>query len=238
MAEDFNGVVADITSFLHQEKELFGDTMYIGPRSAVVQESETPVVTPTIAPNIWTEAPSLNDLQKQICTCQQCSLGATRKKFVFGVGSPSAKLVLIGEAPGAEEDVRGEPFVGRAGQLLNKILEAIRFKREEVYICNILKCRPPGNRDPLPEEIDQCEPYLWKQLELLQPKIILCLGRISAQSLLKTTATLGSMRGKVHDYRGIPLMVTYHPAALLRNPAWKVPTWEDVQQLRKIYDTL
>jgi uracil-DNA glycosylase len=238
MEQHPNGVIADIAAFFRQEKELLGDTVYVGPSPRPVQERESSVVIPTQSPSTWNAAASLDDLQKQICACQQCSLGATRKKFVFGVGNPSSKLVIIGEAPGADEDAQGEPFVGRAGQLLNKILEAIHVKREEVYICNILKCRPPGNRDPLPEEIDQCEPYLWKQLDLLKPKIILCLGRISAQSLLKTTATLGSMRGKVHDYRGIPLMVTYHPAALLRNPAWKVPTWEDVQQLRKIYDTL
>ena len=157
---------------------------------------------------------------------------------MFGVGNPNAEVVLIGEAPGADEDAQGEPFVGRAGQLLNKILEAIHFKREEVYICNILKCRPPNNRDPLPEEVEQCEPYLWKQLELIKPKIILCLGRISAQVLLKTTDTLTKLRESVHDYRGIPLIVTYHPAALLRNPNWKRPAWEDVQKLRKMYDEM
>jgi uracil-DNA glycosylase family 4 len=144
----------------------------------------------------------------------------------------------VGEAPGADEDAKGEPFVGRAGQLLNKILEAIRFKREDVFICNILKCRPPNNRDPLPEEIGHCEPYLWKQLEIIKPKMILCLGRIAGQSLLKTNETLGSLRGKFHDYRGVKLMVTYHPAALLRNPNWKQPTWEDVQLFRKEYDSM
>lgn len=186
----------------------------------------------------WTRATTLAGLNEQICTCQKCPLGKTRTKFVFGVGNPDADVVVVGEAPGADEDAKGEPFVGRAGQLLNKILEAIQFKREEVFICNILKCRPPNNRDPLPEEVDACEPHLWKQLEILKPKIILCLGRIAGQTLLRTTDTLGSLRGKVHDYRGIPLMVTYHPAALLRNPNWKKPTWEDVQQFRKLYDDM
>ena len=125
-------------------------------------------------------------------------------------------------------------FSVRAGQLLNKILEAVQFKREEVFICNILKCRPPNNRDPQAEEIDCCEPYLWKQLEIIKPKIILCAGRIAGQSLLKTNSSLTVLRGKVHDYRGIPLMVTYHPAALLRNPNWKRPCWEDMQQFRKL----
>lgn len=186
----------------------------------------------------WVGARSLEELNSQICTCTKCSLGHTRKNFVFGVGNPNARLVLVGEAPGADEDEQGEPFVGRAGQLLNKILEAIHFKRGDVYICNILKCRPPNNRDPQPDEIELCEPYLWKQLELIKPLLILCLGRIAAQALLKTNASLSQLRGKVHDYRGIKLMVTYHPAALLRNPNWKRPAWEDVQLVRKVYDEL
>jgi DNA polymerase len=186
----------------------------------------------------WVGAKNLDELNSAICTCMKCPLGATRIKFVFGVGNPNADIVFVGEAPGADEDAQGEPFVGRAGQLLNKILEAIHFKRDEVYICNILKCRPPNNREPQSEEIDQCEPHLWKQLELLQPKIIVCLGRVAGQTLLRTTASLGDLRGKVHSYRGIKLVVTYHPAALLRNPNWKKPTWEDVQWIRKMYNEM
>ena len=186
----------------------------------------------------WVGATTLADLNSQICGCMKCPLGSTRTNFVFGVGSPQADVVVIGEAPGADEDAQGEPFVGRAGQLLNKILEAIRFKREEVYICNILKCRPPNNREPLPEEIELCEPYLWKQMEILKPMMILCLGRTAGQALLKTNDSLGALRGKFFDYRGINLMVTYHPAALLRNPNWKKPAWEDVQLFRKKYDEL
>ncbi len=166
----------------------------------------------------------------------KCALGTTRTKFVFGVGNPRSRVVFIGEAPGADEDAQGEPFVGRAGQLLNKILEAIQLKREEVYICNILKCRPPNNRAPLPEESEACTPYLMKQLDLIRPQFIVCLGRTAAQWLLKTNDTLGAMRGKVHEYRGIRLIVTYHPAALLRNPEWKRPTWEDMQLFKKLYD--
>ena len=186
----------------------------------------------------WISAESIPMLNQAINTCLKCGLGKTRTKFVFGVGNPKADVVVVGEAPGADEDAQGEPFVGRGGQLLNKILESIHFKREEVFICNILKCRPPNNRDPQPEEIELCEPYLWKQLELIKPKMILCVGRIAGQSLLKTNASLAVLRGKVHDYRGIPLMVTYHPAALLRNPNWKRPCWEDVQQFRKLYEEL
>jgi len=186
----------------------------------------------------WISASSIPLLNQAINTCLKCGLGKTRMKFVFGAGNPNAEVVVVGEAPGADEDAQGEPFVGRGGQLLTKILESIHFKREEVFICNILKCRPPNNRDPQPEEVELCEPYLWKQLELIKPKVILCVGRIAGQSLLKTNASLAFLRGKVHNYRGIPLMVTYHPAALLRNPNWKRPCWEDVQKFRKLYEEI
>ncbi len=160
-------------------------------------------------------------------------------RLVFGTGNPGADLMLIGEAPGLQEDKQGEPFVGRAGQLLNKILEAISFRREDVYIANILKHRPPNNRDPLPEERDRSLPYLYRQIELIKPKLILCLGRISAQTLLNTAEPMKNLRGRFHPFLdGIELMVTFHPAALLRNPAWKRDTWEDVQLLRKRYDEL
>ena len=193
---------------------------------------------PPYPDELWTDSKTIDELNNKINSCTKCSLGKTRIKFVFGVGNPKARVVVVGEAPGADEDEQGEPFVGRAGQLLNKILESINFKRNEVYICNILKCRPPNNRDPQTNEIDCCEPYLWKQLEIIKPKLILCVGRIAGQSLLKTNDSLALLRSKVHDYRGIPLMVTYHPAALLRNPNWKRPCWEDVQQFRKLYDEM
>ncbi len=186
----------------------------------------------------WGNAASIEDLNNQICECQKCSLGATRTKFVFGVGNPNATLMLIGEAPGADEDAQGEPFVGRAGQLLNKIIEAINFKRADVYICNILKCRPPNNRKPTMEESDLCKPYLKKQIELVKPKVILCLGLTAAENLLGTTESMGKLRGRVMTYEGVPVMVTYHPAALLRNPNWKRPAWEDVQAVRKLHDEL
>jgi DNA polymerase len=147
--------------------------------------------------------------------------------------------MVIGEAPGADEDMAGEPFIGRAGQLLTKMLEAVNFKREDVFIVNMLKSRPPNNRDPKPDEIEACEPYLWKQILLIKPKMILCLGRIAAVSLLKGKETvLGKMRGNVYEYYGIKVMATYHPAALLRNPDWKRPAWEDLQQFRKMYDEM
>ncbi len=161
-----------------------------------------------------------------------------RIKPVLGVGDPHAGLVVIGEAPGADEDREGEPFVGRAGQLLNKILEAIHFRREEVYITNILKTRPPQNRDPLPEEVKAHLPILYKQIALIRPRMILAVGKTAGNGLLGKQSAMGTLRGKFHDFYGLPLMVTYHPAALLRNPDWKRPTWEDVKLLRTRYDQL
>jgi uracil-DNA glycosylase len=184
------------------------------------------------------EANDLDVLNKLICNCRKCPLGETRNKFVFGVGNPVAEVMLIGEAPGADEDAQGEPFVGRAGKLLNDILKAIKFAREEVYIANIIKCRPPGNRNPLPEEMEKCIPYLYKQIDLIKPKVILCLGLIAAGALLKTKQSLGKLRGNIFDFDNIKVMVTYHPAALLRNPNWKKGCWEDVQMFRKVYDDL
>ncbi|MBD3615719.1 MAG: uracil-DNA glycosylase [Gracilimonas sp.] len=157
---------------------------------------------------------------------------------VFGVGNPNADLMIVGEAPGYNEDQQGEPFVGQAGQLLDKIMEAIDFKREDIYIANILKHRPPNNRDPKPEERQRSLPYLLRQIEIIDPKLILCVGRISATTLLNEDTTLKSLRQKFHPFHGRELMATYHPAALLRNQQWKRPTWEDVQMLRKRYDEL
>jgi DNA polymerase len=165
-------------------------------------------------------------------------IDAARTRAVLGDGSPTADLVLIGEAPGADEDRQGVPFVGRAGQLLNQIIGAVGFERGDVYITNIVKSRPPNNRDPEPEEIEAHLPILYRQISLIRPKLILSLGRVSATTLLGRTASISSLRGTFHDFHGIPLLVTYHPAALLRDPKWKRPTWEDVQLLRAKYDEL
>lgn len=188
----------------------------------------------------WMNSESVEDLNNNISSCKKCPLAKTRTNFVFGTGNPDADVIVVGEAPGAEEDRQGKPFVGRAGQLLTDILKAINFSREEVFICNILKCRPPENRNPLPEEIVHCEPYLIKQLELIKPKMILAVGTFAGQTLLRTKDPLGKMRGKIFDFKAgeikAKLLVTYHPAALLRNPHWKKPTWEDVKLFRKEYD--
>ena len=180
---------------------------------------------------------SLDEIAEAVRKCTRCDLYKTATKAVPGEGDPKAELVCVGEAPGAKEDETGRPFVGQAGQLLTKILAAIDLTREQVFICNVLKHRPPGNRNPLPEEVEACSPYLIRQLELINPKVIVAFGTFAAQTLLQTKTPLGQLRGLVHRYHGIPLIVTYHPAALLRNPAWKRPTWEDVKLARRILDS-
>jgi DNA polymerase len=179
---------------------------------------------------------TLDEIAKVVADCTRCPLYATAKNPVPGVGDPDADFMIVGEAPGANEDDQGVPFVGQAGQLLTKIIGAIGLSRDDVFIANVLKHRPPGNRNPLPEEVTACSPYLVRQIELIRPKVILALGTFAAQTLLDTRLTIGKLRGQVHRYYGVPLVVTYHPAALLRNPSWKRPTWEDVQLARRILD--
>lgn len=176
----------------------------------------------------------LESYYQEIKNCTKCALHTGRKNFVFGYGNPNADLLFVGEAPGREEDEQGMPFVGPAGRLLDRMLSAIGLKREDVYIANILKCRPPNNRDPLPDEVAQCEPYLQRQIELIQPKIIVALGRIAGQSLLKTSDSLSKLRQSVQMYQNIPLLITYHPAALLRNPRWKEQSWQDLKKLKNM----
>jgi DNA polymerase len=170
-------------------------------------------------------------LRARVKVCTLCDLHTSRTQSVFGVGNRHADWLLIGEAPGGDEDQQGEPFVGRAGQLLNAMLQAIELQREQIYIANILKCRPPSNRDPRPQEVVCCEPYLMRQIELIQPRLILALGRIAAQNLLNTETPIGQLRGRVHQFRdtGIPLIATYHPAYLLRSPLEKRKAWQDLQ---------
>lgn len=170
--------------------------------------------------------------------CRKCQLAETRLNFVFGEGEPAAKLAVIGEAPGAEEDASGRPFVGRSGQLLDKILLAAGFSRPEVYICNILKCRPPGNRNPLPDEIENCMPWLLEQLQIVNPKVILILGKVAANTIFENKLSLGSMRGKAIKWKEYDCFITYHPAALLRNPEWKKGCWDDIQLMMRHYATI
>lgn len=179
---------------------------------------------------------SLEEIHDYVASTVLLPIDRNRTRAVPGHGNPNAALVIIGEAPGADEDRQGKPFVGRAGRLLTSILAAINIAREDVFITNILKSRPPRNRDPEPAEMAAHLPILYRQLALIRPRILLCLGRVAGNGLLDKRASLGSMRGKFHDFHGVPCMVTYHPAALLRNPQWKRPTWEDVQKLRARYD--
>ncbi len=175
-------------------------------------------------------------LEAAVAKCERCGLAGGRTRTVFGSGNPASRIVFVGEAPGRDEDLQGLPFVGRAGQLLTKMLAAIGFTRDEVYITNILKCRPPGNREPQEDEMASCEPYLARQLALVRPALICALGRIAAHGLLKKTTALGVLRQGVHYYHDIPVAVTYHPAALLRNPNLKRDAWEDLQTMRRLYD--
>ena len=173
----------------------------------------------------------LEALRKVAVVCHKCHLDSTRTNVVFGEGNPDAELMFIGEAPGRDEDLQARPFVGRAGQLLTKIIESIALRREDVYIANILKCRPPDNRNPFPGEIISCSPYLEKQIELINPKVICALGKFAAQTLLKTETPISGLRGNFHDYKGIKVMPTFHPAYLLRNPAGKKEVWIDMKKI-------
>ena len=197
-------------------------------------EWKKPLSTKNEIKNISTNnEEQLKKVSQEIANCQLCQLAKKRQNLVFGDGNPNAQIVFVGEAPGADEDQQGLPFVGRAGQLLTKIIEAMGIQRKDVYICNILKCRPPGNRNPLPEEISLCEPFLKKQLQAISPKVICAMGTFAAHTLLKTDVPISLLRGRFHTYDGIKLMPTYHPAYLLRSPSAKKPVWEDVQMIMK-----
>ncbi|WP_419948745.1 uracil-DNA glycosylase [Candidatus Palauibacter sp.] len=182
------------------------------------------------------EAADLRTLAQLVAECSRCPLHGTRKNPVFGEGAADARVVCVGEAPGAREDETGRPFVGRAGRLLDQLLSSIGLPRASVYICNVLKSRPPRNRDPLPQEVAACAPYLERQLALIQPEVIVAFGAFAARTLLETKSALGRLRGRVHRYAGYPVVVTYHPAALLRNPGWIRPSWEDLQVVRRMLD--
>ncbi len=235
----------EIIRTLEMQKEIFGDSLFSQREDFENKGRDVVKITKISEPSLgfsgeesFRSAQSIDELNSLICNCLKCPLGKGRNKFVFGTGDPQARVMVIGEGPGADEDAQGEPFVGRAGKLLTDILKAIKFERSEVFIANIVKCRPPGNRTPASEEIDECFPYLEKQIELINPKLILLLGATAVFGLLKKKESLGSFRGKVFYYGQAKVMVTYHPAALLRNPEWKRATWEDVQAFRKLYDEI
>ena len=231
---------------LKDQKKIFGDELFeekkMKRKTTVVAEktvkySEEIDLFPEEKED-WEKTDTLEQLDNLINKCTSCKLHEGRNKFVFGSGNPNADVMVVGEGPGAEEDKQGLPFVGRAGKLLTDILKAIKFERDDVYIANIVKCRPPDNRTPLPDEMDTCLPYLKKQIEIIKPKVILCLGLTAARGLLKKRDSLTCMRGKVFEFENAKVMVTYHPAALLRNPNWKRPCWEDLQKFKELYDEL
>ena len=239
----------EIIRTLKLQQEIFGDELFIPKKKSsttFVKEPSSNYEQPKLFPEMkkqtttksdWENATSLDEFEKLICDCTKCRLHEGRNKFVFGTGNPNSDVLVIGEGPGAEEDKQGLPFVGRAGKLLTDMLKAIKFEREDVYIGNVVKCRPPGNRTPMQDEMDTCLPYLKKQVELINPKIILCLGLTAAKGLLKKKESLGKLRQSVFEYEGAKVIVSYHPAALLRNPHWKKDSWEDLKKLKKMYDT-
>lgn len=208
------------------------------PVSPSAPAPETAVPLSSAAPQTQNAERGLSELALKVAQCERCPLHANRTQTVFGVGNPDADWLLVGEAPGAEEDRRGEPFVGQAGKLLNAMLAAMGLKREDIYIANVLKCQPPRNRDPMGEEVRQCEPYLLGQIDLIRPKIIVAMGRFAAQSLLRSNDAIGKLRGREHRYfhGDIPLVVTYHPAYLLRSPAEKKKSWQDLLLAKKVME--
>lgn len=243
--KEYEKLFRAIGDYLKNEEEVFGPFRMpeiagkqagAGPDRAPAVDNEKPDSTRSV-PTELNEVHTLDELQNLCKSSDALHTDLANTNLVFGTGNPDADIMFIGEAPGSREDELGEPFVGKAGQLLNKILAAISFQREDVYIANILKHRPPNNRDPLPEERRRSLPFLYRQIELIRPQFIVCLGRVSAQTLLDTNQPMKALRGTFHPFQsGIELMVTFHPAALLRNPAWKRDTWEDVKMLRKRYD--
>jgi DNA polymerase len=205
----------------------------LAPTKSLLDATDQISGAPTLSPQ--DKLAQLQLVQAEVAGCTKCSeLAATRTQTVFGVGNPSARLVFVGEAPGADEDAQGEPFVGRAGQLLTDIItKGMKLRREDVYILNVLKCRPPGNRTPAPNEVINCRGFLDRQLEILQPEFLCCLGSVAAKAILNTDVSIGRLRGKFQDYRGIPVLCTYHPAYLLRNPPAKKDVWDDIQLLMR-----
>jgi DNA polymerase len=225
LRREFADILGQVGAYLRFLEEMgctgFDDSSKLWEVPGTVREERTAI------------SESLDEIRTELGDCRRCRLWEKRTRLVFGAGNPHAKLVFVGEGPGFEEDQQGEPFVGAAGRLLTKIIDAIQLSREQVYICNIVKCRPPGNRNPRPDEIEACLPFLERQIAAIQPDGICALGTVAAQTLLKSDAPISKLRGKVHFYQGIQVFPTYHPAYLLRNPGKKRAVWEDMQRLMK-----
>lgn len=231
-SEDLRQVVSSLREYVQWERDSRRRISFFSAAGSPPAEPEPAREAPDGKDAVaLPERGTLEGVREELGDCRRCPLAASRKNLVFGEGNPQAELVFVGEAPGADEDAQGRPFVGRAGQLLTRIIEAMKLRRSDVYICNILKCRPPGNRNPAPAEIEACEPFLRKQLEVIRPRVICALGTFAAKTLLNTESPITVLRGRFHDYQGIRLMPTYHPAYLLRNQGAKKMVWEDVQMI-------
>jgi len=228
MKEDLAEIVGLTRRYLEQQLERGTETLQVKPELVAKLDR-------AVRPAGGAGPHPLGVLEREVLKCVKCQLHETRTNVVFGEGDPEARLMFVGEAPGRDEDRQGRPFVGRAGQLLTRIIESIDLTREEIYIANVLKCRPPKNRNPLPDEISCCLPYLVKQIEIIQPRIICALGAFAAQTLVGSNEGIGKLRGKFYDYRGAKLMPTFHPAACLRNPSTKKYVWQDMKQIREEY---
>jgi uracil-DNA glycosylase len=235
-------IAAALRTYVEHQREL--GVLGFPPAAAPVAASTTPTIEPTpvlattpdffSAPGVGATV-SLEALREHIGDCRRCKLAPHRTHLVFGVGNPRARLVFVGEAPGRDEDLKGEPFVGRAGQLLTEIItKGMRLQREDVYIANVIKCRPPENRNPEPDEVASCEPFLLRQLELIGPEVVVALGKFAVQALLRTKAPITQLRGRWYDFHGIKLMPTFHPAYLLRNPADKRLVWDDIRKVMHV----
>jgi DNA polymerase len=233
MTAEEKELIASLRGYLEELLESGVDAL---PFAAPGPDSSLSAVTDRTAAAVVGSGETLEDIRGELGECGRCQLGRTRTNLVFGVGNPHARLVFVGEAPGRDEDIQGEPFVGEAGQILTRLITRMGFTREDVYICNVLKCRPPGNRDPQKDEIEQCGPFMLRQVKAIGPEVIVALGAFAAHTLLQSTIPISKLRGKFHDYHGIPLMPTYHPSFLLRNRGnnavyWTV--WEDMVEVLK-----
>ena len=229
MSQKVEEIIADLRSYLEYLRDM-------GIEALPASEGQSDMAFHHSSP-LRSTVSTLDEIRKELGDCKRCKLHRTRRTIVFGEGNERAKLMLIGEGPGFDEDLQGRPFVGKAGQLLTKILQSISLQREEVYITNIVKCRPPQNRNPEPDEIRNCNPFLMKQISVMQPKIICALGSFSAQTLLQTDTKITALRGKLYDLGGIRVVPTYHPAFLLRNPERKREVWEDMKKIAELMQT-
>jgi uracil-DNA glycosylase len=236
LREELAATIADLRAYLSWAEE--GGVLFVGAQ-APTRSSPEPIAMPQKTPPRTTDKPSLlpvvslDAVRAQLGECTLCKLHKGRHTIVFGVGNPNARLMFVGEGPGEDEDLQGEPFVGKAGQLLTKMIEAMALRREDVYICNTVKCRPPNNRNPEPDELAACEPFLKAQLAAVKPEVIVTLGKFAAQALLRDQTPITRLRGQWREYEGIPVMPTFHPAYLLRSPAEKGKVWEDLKQVMK-----